>query len=243
LLAPLRFYYRAWRYRLKVEPDEIRYVIDSLRPGDCAVDIGAHRGGYLYWMQKQVGPSGRVIGFEPQAELTAYLKALKERLGFEHVTIEQMAVSDAPGEAVLHVPPGGPACGATLEEGLVKGEDDARKVTVCTLDDYLKDLKPRLIKCDAEGHELRIFKGAERILREARPRLVFECEARHHVRDSIQPVFDYLQSLGYCGHFHLDKSLRKVSELTSAMQANPKRGYVNNFIFHPREESCPSQST
>ncbi|HEX4384783.1 MAG TPA: FkbM family methyltransferase, partial [Myxococcales bacterium] len=186
MLAPLKFYYRAWRYRLKVEPDEIRYVIRSLKAGDTAVDIGAHRGGYLYWMQKQVGPSGRVVGFEPQAELAAYLKAMKHKLGFTQVTIEQMALSDKSGEAVLHVPPGGPACGATLEEGLVKGRDDARTVPVTTLDEYLKGSKPRLIKCDAEGHELRIFKGAERTLREARPRLVFECEARHHVREPIE---------------------------------------------------------
>lgn len=239
--SALPFYYRAWRYRLKVEPDEIRYVIHSLGAGDTAVDIGAHRGGYLYWMQKQVGPKGRVVAFEPQPRLAAYLRQVKARLGLEHVTVEQQAVSDKPGEAVLHVPPGGPACGATLEEGLVKGQDDAVKVPVCTLDEYLGQETPRLIKCDAEGHELRIFKGAERVLREARPRLVFECEARHHPRDSIQSVFRYLEELGYCGHYHYRKELKPVSEFSEALQSDPKRDYVNNFIFHAKEEPCPEQ--
>jgi FkbM family methyltransferase len=236
----LRFYWRAWRYRLKVEPDEIGYVIRSLAPGDCAVDIGAHRGGYLHWMRKRTAPTGRVIAFEPQPQLADYLRQMKARLRWEGVTIEECAVSDKAGEALLHVPPGGPACGATLEEGLVRGE--SRTVRVVTLDGYLQGarLRPRLIKCDAEGHELRIFRGGERTLREARPLLVFECEARHHVRDSIGAVFEYLAQLGYCGHYFFRGALHPVREFTAALQADPKHGYVNNFVFHPREEACPA---
>jgi FkbM family methyltransferase len=239
----LAFRWRAWRYRLRVEPAEVRYVIGSLRPGDCAVDIGAHRGGYLYWMQRQVTGTGRVLAFEPQAQLAAYLKDVKERLGLSQVTVERMALSDRAGEAVLHVPSGGPACGATLEEDLVQGKDDVQTVPVCTLDEYLQragGLRPRLIKCDAEGHELRIFHGATRTLDEARPRLVFECEARHHPHGSIAAVFEYLEQRGYCGHFRHLGAMHEIAEFTPALQADPDRGYVNNFIFHPREESCPS---
>jgi FkbM family methyltransferase len=241
-LPPLDFHWRGWRYRLKVEPAEIRYVIESLRPGDCAVDIGAHRGGYLYWMQKRVKPGGRVLAFEPQPALAAYLRRMKERLGLSQVTVEERALSDLEGEAVLHVPPGGPACGATLEEGLVRGAEEARVVPVTTLDAYLRRapaLRPRLVKCDAEGHELRIFRGAEETLRDARPRLVFECEARHHPRDSIGAVFDWLTERGYCGHYFKAGTAHPVAEFTPALQSDPRHGYVNNFIFHPREEGCP----
>src|SRR4051794_32903514 len=108
--STLPFFWRAWRYRLRVEPREIAYVRATLGPGDCAIDIGAHRGGYLYWMQKRVGPSGRVLAFEPQPELAAYLRSIVSRLGLSQVTIEEQAVSNAPGQAVLEVPDGGPAC-------------------------------------------------------------------------------------------------------------------------------------
>jgi len=244
-LSPLPFYWRAWRYRLRVEPREIAYLLDTLRPGDCAIDIGAHRGGYLHWMRKQVGPRGRVIAFEPQPLLAAYLRKMVARLGMGEVTVEEMAVSDAAGEAILEVPEGGPACGATLERGLVRGSSDARTVTACTLDDYLArtpGLAPRLIKCDVEGHELRVFRGAGRVLREARPRLVFECEARHHPRDSMQAVFDDLIGRGYCGHYHYRAALHPVRDFTPELQRDPKarKSYVNNFIFHPREEACPT---
>jgi FkbM family methyltransferase len=243
-LSPLPFYWRAWRYRLRVEPREIAYVLATLRSGDCAIDIGAHRGGYLHWMRARVGPAGRVIAFEPQPELAAYLRGMAARLRMQQVTIEEMAVSDESGEAVLQVPEGGPACGATLEEGLVRGRKGERKVATCTLDGYLAQrpaLRPRLIKCDVEGHELRAFRGAERTLRELRPRLIFECEARHHPRDSMQSVFDYLIGLGYCGHYYHSENVYPIREFTPELQRDPKsrKSYVNNFIFHPREEACP----
>ena len=36
------------------------------------MDIGAHKGAYVYWMQRAVGPSGTVFAFEPQVALAAY---------------------------------------------------------------------------------------------------------------------------------------------------------------------------
>ena len=37
-----------------------------------------------------------------------------------------------------------------------------------------------LIKCDVEGHEGEVFRGAEQLLRQDRPILLFECEQRHN---------------------------------------------------------------
>ena len=51
----LRWIFRAWRYRLVVEKHEIKFMLDYLAPGNIAVDIGAHKGAYTYWMSKYVG--------------------------------------------------------------------------------------------------------------------------------------------------------------------------------------------
>jgi len=37
----------------------------ALRPGDIAVDIGAHEGRHTLPMARAVGPSGSVFAFEP----------------------------------------------------------------------------------------------------------------------------------------------------------------------------------
>tara|TARA_Y100000782_G_scaffold101964_1_gene118063 strand:- start:45 stop:188 length:144 start_codon:yes stop_codon:yes gene_type:complete len=38
----LRWVFRAWRYRLKVEKQEINFMLSHLKPGQTAIDIGAH---------------------------------------------------------------------------------------------------------------------------------------------------------------------------------------------------------
>ena len=40
----LKWIYRAWRYRLVNEKDEIAFVRRHLAAGDVALDIGAHKG-------------------------------------------------------------------------------------------------------------------------------------------------------------------------------------------------------
>ena len=49
--------YRAWRYRLLVERPEVRFVLEHLRPGDIAIDIGAqshHTDEYVvFWLPRQ----------------------------------------------------------------------------------------------------------------------------------------------------------------------------------------------
>jgi FkbM family methyltransferase len=233
VFARQRFLWRAWRYRLRSEPAEIRFVRASLRSGDCAVDIGAHKGAYLYWMHRAVGPSGAVFAFEPQPVLAHYLEERARDLG-SRVTVENLALSDANGTATLEVPAGGPACGATLEPGL-RGAKTSVEVAVRTLDNYFStrpEVRIAFIKCDVEGHELRVFRGAEHVLRTHRPVLLFECELRHNRRQSMSDVFGFLQGLGYRGSFFLGSKCLPLEDFRETLQADPhSTSYANNFVF------------
>jgi Methyltransferase FkbM domain len=95
-----------------------------------------------------------------------------------------------------------------------------------------------LLKIDVEGAELEIFKGAERILREQSPLLVFECEDRHLEAGSVQDVFSYLKSLGYKGSFICRNTLLPLSAFDPSVHQRQdgewfwkKEGYCNNFVF------------
>src|SRR3990170_1243468 len=112
----LRYLYRAYRYRYRVDPAELRFVCDHLRAGQVAVDIGCHKGAYTYWMRRRVGPGGSVIAFEPQPRQVAYLREVIAAMRYDNVAIEPMAVSDAPGRLPLYVPRGS-THGASLEAG------------------------------------------------------------------------------------------------------------------------------
>lgn len=235
-LQKLNFIYRAWRYRLKLDPEEIAFMIKSLRSGDTAVDIGAHKGAYTYWMQKAVGRKGQVFSFEPQPVLAAYLEAMRASLGLDHVRIEEMGISSKTGNDELFVPGLGASPSATLDHPQVTTSGSKLDIRIESLDNYFKEMERgpiRLIKVDVEGHELNVFRGAERILSEDHPTLIFECESRHHSDDSIYDVFKYLEKRGFIGRFFTRGELLPISKFhESEHQVSEKSPYINNFIFH-----------
>lgn len=197
-MISLRFLYRAHKYRWRNDRQELKLIRQFLRPGGIAVDIGAHKGAYLYWMQRWAGHQGQVWAFEPQPVLAAYLRRMCRV--WPQVQIREEAVSSNPdGQALLVLPRGekGTSPGASLANS---SEKDGLPVKILSLDSFFQNLAPpQLIKCDCEGHELEVFRGACQLLENYHPALLFECEARHRSSSGTQPVFDYLHQLGYRG--------------------------------------------
>jgi len=241
----LSWLYRAWRYRLLVERPGVQFVLKNLRPGDVAIDIGAHKGAFLYWMQRVVGPSGKVVAFEPQPELAKYLNTVVAASHLPHVTIVNAALSHRSGVMTLTREGELPSPSARLAQEVDRDEAIAGHVSfavrVETLDKCLSkaDRPVRLIKCDVEGHELEVFHGARRILEEDRPMLLFECERRHHQGESIEPVFEFLNRIGYSG-LYLDRHrTHSLASFRPELQNDPESpGYVNNFAFYPRRRAA-----
>lgn len=238
-----KYLYRAFRYRFRVDPTEINYLRQSLQAGETAVDIGAHKGAYLYWMYRQVQPAGRVFGFEPQPTLFGYLTRIQEQFRMTDVQLEQVALSDHQGTGSLFIPApaGGTSPGATLEATpQTANAGQLTEVSVNTLDQYFDSYNQPIhfIKIDAEGHELAILKGGVQLLEAHHPRLLIECEARHLTDHQVQDVFDWLLSRGYTGTFIQGRQRYPLSEfkLADHQQRIGDRfweapNYVNNFIF------------
>lgn len=244
-LERLKWIYRAWRYRLKVEKDEIRFVLRCLRAGDVAVDIGAHKGGFTYWMEKRVGPTGHVYAFEPQPSLAENLQKILAP-SQSHTTLENMGLSSRVDEMVLTVPDDKPSPGASLESRAERQSHwRSYRVPVTTLDEYFSRMSApiKLVKCDVEGHELEVFRGGEKLLRNHKPVLIFECETRHRQSGDLQEVFDYLSTLGYSGQFFLNGRLQSIDQFdVHCHQANPDADdYANNFVFTPLPD--PAEQT
>lgn len=182
-----------------------------LRPGDVAIDIGAYKGVYTDWMLRSVGSRGHVYAFEPQPIMFERLR--RTLSGRPNLTLENKGLSDVPGDKELIVPGQKPSSTATFEARAAEYEverdpkkigDRRYDVVVETLDRYLADktiASLRLIKCDVEGHELHVFKGAEKTLERLRPALMFESLPRHHTSDTVQDVLSWLADRGYRGSY------------------------------------------
>lgn len=234
-----RFIWRAFKARFRDQCAELAAIRKALKPGDTAVDIGANKGSYLLWLSQWVG-HGRVVAFEPQAELAGYLRRACGALSLKNVTVEPKAVSNVSGERLLYLPGGKTSPGASLNEQAAVGEACAGvPVPVVALDDYFAaDEKIGVIKIDVEGHEKSVFEGAKRILAEQSPLLVFECENRHLRQGDVTDVFSYLAGMGYDGAFIEGQKLRPISEFEATRHQRRTEGrfwdakdYCNNFIF------------
>ncbi len=148
-----------------------------LKPGDIAIDGGAHLGAHTIPMARKVAPEGRVYAFEAVHEL---VKAFRERIRSECpeltgvIQLHEIALSDHRGIEEFLVA-ANPAYSG-LRERLYPHEMplDRRKVLVDTLDHLVPYSPVRFIKLDLEGGEFHALKGARGILERERPALVFE---------------------------------------------------------------------
>jgi FkbM family methyltransferase len=239
-LERLHVLHRVWRFRFRVERDEVSFVMKNLAPGQTAVDIGAYKGSYTYWMRKAVGREGRVFSFEPQPDIAEYLDRIKTAFEFSNVTVINRALSSQPGQLQLFRPDRIPSPSASLRCELHDRTAVVIPVLVDTLDRYFAECDGRpihLIKCDVEGHELEVFQGARDVLTRDRPKLLFECEAQHRADGSVHTVFEYLHELGYQGFFFESGRAHHVSDFRPEIhQRADRRGYINNFAFMPGEQ-------
>lgn len=229
-----RFLWRAHRARLLDQAAELALIRRHTKPGDLACDVGANKGSYLYWMARW---AERVVAFEPQPGLAAYLETLSATLPLRNVTIEQKGVSDHSGVLELYMPSVN-----SPEASLVPiAGAQTVQVPVVALDDYFAPSdRLGVLKVDVEGAELDVFRGADRILRQDRPVLLFECEQRHLRTGSVFDCFRHLEARGYTGRFIQAKTLRPVSEFDLAIHQNQTGerfwrapDYSNNFLFEP----------
>jgi len=238
LLDKFRLKARADKYRRRTDPGGIRFLLETLRPGDTALDIGAHKGGYAYWMLRQVGAAGKVFGFEPQTSLFEYLSRMKKSLGWINFNIEHLALSDREGSVELRIPvkkdkkssPGASIVKTVFEENEIRTET----VTMSTLDKYCaqNSIVPNLLKIDVEGNELAVLQGGEQVLRQHRPAILMECEARHVGAERAWETFHFLEKLGYRGFFIEGSLFRPLADFDfSKHQAEGQKPYCNNFIF------------
>lgn len=172
------------------------------QPGAVIVEVGAHVGTETVGFAQIVGPTGRVIAFEP---LPANLAALRHNItlnAFTHVEINAAAVSDQPGQVVFNVPkPHATGTGA-VQVGASAATAPANTLIV---DAVMLDARAEqfgtiaLIALDVEGHELYALRGAQRLLQTQRPVLIMEAGTKQQSQAgaSLSDLHALLQRADY----------------------------------------------
>jgi len=242
MFEKIKLWYRAAQYKNKYDKGGIAYLNSVIKENNTVIDIGAHKAGYTYWMKKRLKNSGKIYTIEPQVKLYAYIKKLKSTLKWDNVTVENLALSDKEGKVKLFIPLHKPkefsSPGATIL-GNIKQQVTGitEEVKTETLDSFCNRHKitPDFLKIDVEGHELKIFRGGIRTLRNCKPKILVEIESRHVGKQVLLETFKFMTELGYKGHFISGMERIPIESFSIEKHQNllDMKNYCNNFTFEP----------
>jgi FkbM family methyltransferase len=179
------------------ERGEIEVLASHLRPGSLFVDVGANIGSHSIKLSRLVDGL-KVLALEPgKAAFETLLRNIAKN-DVKGVDARRLAASDHAGTLEL-------TTGLQAENFIVPaGRKMASETVECrTLDELLAESAGSVdaLKCDVEGSELSVFRGATRTLERDKPVLLVEVEKRHAGRygQTGTEMFEFLRGFGY-GH-------------------------------------------
>jgi FkbM family methyltransferase len=156
-----------------------------LRPGQTFYDIGANAGFFTLLGARCAGASGRVVAVEPLPRNIEMIERHLSINGISNACVVGKAISDFVGTARFAVE--GHSTSRLSREGQVP-------VEVTTLDALVEELgiPPNLIKVDIEGAEIKLLRGAKKVLQEFRP-VVFMAVHSKEIFDELMKVAPALE--------------------------------------------------
>ncbi|MEM1413771.1 MAG: FkbM family methyltransferase [Myxococcota bacterium] len=145
---------------LPYEPLTLAFLADNAGTGDTVALAGVNFGLHVAVAARHVGPSGRVIGFEPQPGALLRTRANLELNGLENVELVAAALGEGPMLAAMNWAPEDNPATASLAKDV--GRAGGLRVPVLPLGPTLAGLEVerlRLLLLDVEGYEELALKG------------------------------------------------------------------------------------
>jgi FkbM family methyltransferase len=188
-----------WQSGLMEEVDTIQgYLAHSPpRAGETVFDLGSNCGASVFVFSKAVGPSGKVVAFEPDPLNREMLKRNVVELALRNVSVRENAVAGR--SARLRFNSEG-SLGAALSHVVSRaGLAEMIDVDALTLADACAaaGCAPDFIKMDVEGAEQEVIEGAREWLRSHRPRWVIDTHHRINGKFTDAAVEASLRASGY----------------------------------------------
>jgi len=181
------------------EEEELKMQIELIGDKDTVYDVGGNYGWYALHVSKK-NPGTNIHSFEPIPDTYAQLQRNINLNGYTNIKALNFGLSNEQGSFTFYYDPS-LSVNASLQN--VSGNTGVVSVNckVDTMDDYrTKSSTPvDFIKCDVEGAELLVFKGAQKTLKEDCPIIFSEMLRKWTAKFNYHPndIIQFLSGFGY----------------------------------------------
>jgi FkbM family methyltransferase len=208
---------------------EMEFWRSWLKPDMTVIDVGANAGVYTFSAATRVGAGGKVIAIEPFPACVSYLKETCRVNQFDWVKVYGAAASDRTGRVRLSIQ-GASELNEVIAEDVEVNPEQSVEVSCLTLDDLIDAehlTTVNFLKLDAEGHEINVLRGAQRLLADFSPVILYENIAGS--QGSNVEVAQFLVEHGY----RLNVYQPYLQQLTALDSLNELGGQLN-IVATPR---------
>ena len=210
------------------DPQEKGLLFESANSCNTIFDIGANIGWYTLNFA-QIPNVKKVFAFEPIPRTYDYLKKHLELNNIQKVSAFNFGFSDSIDQKIFYwseLEHGS----ASMENIQERAEVNKVKCKVTTLDHFMKDkdIEVDLIKCDVEGAELFVFKGAIETLKKNKPIIFSEMLRKWSKKFNYHPddIINLLADIGYHCYGYISNNIEKIDSVTPELET------TNFFFFH-----------
>ncbi len=177
----------------------------SLR-GKIVFDVGGFDGVHTLGFSRAVGPTGRVLTFEPNPDQAEKIERDLDLNNLSNVEVLRIALGREKAIQSLVVPVAEPSMASMDHEVQQRvstmGDSLRHEIEVESVDDLIAQAripKPDFVKIDVEGSECEVLRGMINTIRDARPTLFIEIHAAEDGDESrfARETIELLTENGY----------------------------------------------
>jgi FkbM family methyltransferase len=179
--------------------DRVKLIEGHGGDGGVIIDVGTHDGVEL---SSLAAVARKVVAIEANPHKARAIEARMKEQGLWHkVVLYSAAAGNETGSVGLHVPLGeaGSEMDSVGSTFFYTGNEKSIEVPSVRLDDIVQE-RVQLLKIDAQGHELQVLHGADRLLSSyGVDLLVLEFAPRLLMSNGVDPaqLLHYIYNLGY----------------------------------------------
>lgn len=173
------------------EPPVQQILSQWLSPGHVFYDVGANAGYFCLVASKMMKGKGKIFAFEAEPDVTFRLRSIMERNALTEVTVVEKAVWSESGTVSFERGLGSPdRLVGHVTAGDGNGPGDCVTVPAISLDDFMCTASPPdVVKCDVEGAETEVFRGAAKLLAICRPKVICEVHSPENLQE-VRAIFE-----------------------------------------------------